>query len=420
MQGSYNLLLVFASYCVAVIAAYTAIYFGTRLFDQNSGKRSLWLTVGALCMGSGIWSMHFVGMSAYTMPGHMHMSFSFWLTLLSWIPAVLASGLALYVITLPEVSVRTIAASAVIMGAGIFAMHYGGMYAMQMRPGIQYDTLLVIASGIIAVGASGAAMVICRQVRNLPPQHSHWVKLVAALVMGAAICGMHYTGMAAASYPQGAEAAPENLLRGDWMGIPTAVVSCLFLLLALFVAYRDFRAGELAREAKLNQYREAQQVAFFDRATGLPNRSLLEKRVLEKLIVNSKAAQANAFGLLYFELEGYRALQESQGEEAAHRLLNILAAELQGLLDDADMLARYASDSLMLLANPMNQAALENFLGKLARAVERQSEQQRLPQTIHWRFGYSEFPRSGTASRNLIRAAQKIRWQSENSKAAAE
>jgi NO-binding membrane sensor protein with MHYT domain len=224
MEGSYNWMLVFASYCVAVIASYTAIYFGTRVFDLSGRSRRFWLAAGALSLGSGIWSMHFVGMSAYTMPMHMHMSFNATMTLLSWVPAVLASALALYVITLPKVSVKTIASSAFIMGAGIFAMHYGGMYAMQMHPGIEYDTLLVI-----------------------PPQYALAFKVLAALVMGAAICGMHYTGMAAASYPMGAQSHPENLLRGDWMGIPTAIAASILLLLALYSAYTDFRAMERAR-----------------------------------------------------------------------------------------------------------------------------------------------------------------------------
>ena len=247
MQSSYNWILVFASYCVAVIASYTAIYFGTRVFGLSGQSRRFWLGAGALSLGSGIWSMHFVGMSAYTMPMHMHMSFNASLTLLSWVPAVFASALALYVITLPKVSFKTIAASAFIMGTGIFAMHYGGMYAMQMHPGIEYDTPLVILSGVIAVVASGAALVICRKVRDVPPQYVLVFKMLAALVMGAAICGMHYTGMAAATYPMGSQSHPDNLLRGDWMGIPTAIAASILLLLALYSAYTDFRAMERAQ-----------------------------------------------------------------------------------------------------------------------------------------------------------------------------
>lgn len=180
MTGSYSLTLVVASYCVAVIASYTAIYFSTRLFELEGAKRQIWLAAGALCLGSGIWSMHFVGMSAYEMPSGMEMSFNGPLTLLSWAPALLASALALYVITLPDISARAIA--------------------------------------------------------------------LAALVMGAAICGMHYTGMAAAIYPADAEAATGNALRGDWMGVPTAIAASVLLLLGVYVAYSDIRELEAARK----------------------------------------------------------------------------------------------------------------------------------------------------------------------------
>ena len=89
MQGSYDPVLVTASYFVAVIASYIALYFGTRLFVVEGPARKFWLAMGGLCLGSGIWSMHFVGMSAYTMPMDMEMSFHAGLTVLSWIPAVL-------------------------------------------------------------------------------------------------------------------------------------------------------------------------------------------------------------------------------------------------------------------------------------------------------------------------------------------
>ncbi len=273
MAGSYNAILVIASYCVAVIASYTAIYFGTRVFHFGGSQRRNWLIAGALCLGTGIWSMHFVGMSAYQMPMEMTMSFNAGLTALSWLPALVASGLALHVITLPRATPVGIAASALIMGVGIFSMHYLGMYAMQMEPAIQYDPVWVAISAVIAVGASGAALVICRKVRDVPVQHAVWVKGLAALVMGAAICGMHYSGMVAATYPMEAAMSGSNQLQGGWMGVPTAIVVSGFLLLAIFVAYSDLRAREQARHAQDRAQDQARQAAFYDASTTQPQPS---------------------------------------------------------------------------------------------------------------------------------------------------
>ena len=412
MEGTYNWILVFASYCVAVIASYTAIYFGTRVFSLSGQSRRFWLAAGALSLGSGIWSMHFVGMSAYTMPMHMHMSFNATLTLLSWVPAVFASALALYVITLPKVSLKTISASAFIMGAGIFAMHYGGMYAMQMHPGIEYDTLLVILSGVIAVVASGAALVICRNVRDVPPQYALAIKVAAALVMGAAICGMHYTGMAAASYPMGAQSNPDNILRGDWMGIPTAVAASVLLLLALYSAYTDFRAMERARQAERARNESARQAAFYDAHTGLANRSLLEARVLEKLTVTDTNKAPPAFMLAYFELSDYRDILQEQGDVYAQALINYFVAELREKSPTAELIARYSANSFMLLIPSCDSSILQKLVQKMTDAFKSPAAISGKQTLCKWGFGFSEYPKSGTNSRNLIRAAQRIRFVS--------
>ena len=403
MTGSYNLALVFASYCVAVIAAYTAIYFGTRIFTMHDGAgRKFWLAMGAVCLGSGIWSMHFVGMSAYTMPAGMTMSFSAPLTVLSWIPAVLASALALYVITRPNVSALSIVASAVIMGAGICAMHYGGMYAMRMDPQIQYDALIVAISAVIAVVASGAALVICRQVRVVPAKYAMAVKGVAALVMGAAICGMHYTGMAAASYPMNSMAAQSNTLQGQWMGIPTAIVASIVLLLALIVAYRDFKQAESERRSAAQAHDKVIENAFVDQATGLANRTRFEQLLMQKM-----ATQHSRFSLLYIEMNGYRDLNNALGEQAAQQMAQEFAGAVRSGLGDASELARYSSSGFIALVPELSNNTLANTFAQLKRTV---GQIKYAPSYGQWSLGYSNYPDSASNSRLLVRAAQKTRY----------
>ncbi len=409
MEGSYNLLLVFASYCVAVIAAYTAIYFGTKVFELSGGSRKFWMAAGAMCLGSGIWSMHFVGMSAYNMPMDMEMSFNAWITALSWVPAVLASALALYVITLPKASAKSIAASAFIMGAGIFCMHYTGMYAMKMDPPIQYDTLLVIISGVIAVVASGAALVICRKVREVPERYVLIVKIVAALVMGVAICGMHYTGMAAASYPMDASMAHSNSLRGDWMGIPTAVAASIFLLIAVYVAYSDFREIERQKQAYREKVEAAKRTALYDPVSGLPNRASLETKVLEKMRVSEQGGSPKPFTLLYFELNDYRHYTQSEGEAFSQALIQRFTEQLKTHLNQAEVITRSRSNGFTAICPSLSKAQLQDTLNPLIKALAMHTSIKGKELQIAWSFGLSEFPKSGTNSRNLIRQSQQIR-----------
>ena len=405
MEGTYNWTLVAASYCVAVVAAYTAIYFGTRVFDLSGESRKFWLAAGGFCLGSGIWSMHFVGMSAYSMPMGMDMSFSASITLLSWVPAVFASVLAIYVITLPMVTFATIAASAFIMGSGIFAMHYTGMFAMKMDPSIHYNIPLVILSGVIAVVASGAALLICRKVRVIPRDQVFIVKMVAALVMGAAICGMHYTGMAAVSFPAGSEAASDNWLRGDWMGIPTAVAASIFLLLSIYVAYTDFREIERVREEKLRLNRAAEKVAFYDSVTGLGNRNYLESRIQERIQKYLQGEKNEPFSLLYFELDEYRKLMRIMPPAALNKLAAELAARFRRQLSGKELIVRYSNNSYFIkYPKPLDKGSslLKGIIAELNKPVYINAKIV----SCNWSFGYSQYPASGNSARSIILAAQ--------------
>ncbi|WP_439509506.1 MHYT domain-containing protein [Marinimicrobium koreense] len=392
MTGSYNAILVIASYCVAVIASYTAIYFGTRVFHFDGAQRRNWLVAGALCLGTGIWSMHFVGMSAFEMPMEMTMSFNAGLTVLSWLPALVASGLALHVITLPRVSAAAIAAASLIMGAGIFSMHYLGMYAMQMQPAIQYDPVWVSISAAIAVGASGAALMICRKIRDVPVQYAVWVKALAALVMGAAICGMHYSGMVAAIYPMDGAMDQGNHLQGSWMGVPTAIVVSGLLLLAIYVAYSDLRARDRARQAQERAQDQARQAAFYDAATGLPNRSHLERQLLERLTVTARGAQPEPFLLFYVELQNPDDAQVLE-----------VAQQLKRSFSRAEQVVRYSSDSFMVLHQPLSGEEVKRKLVTLNTAFLSNASIGR------WGWGVSQYPASASNSRGLMQGAQRVR-----------
>ncbi|HZR34437.1 MAG TPA: MHYT domain-containing protein [Nevskia sp.] len=240
MNGTYDLNLVLASWCVAVAASYAAFDLGGRIACFESGPQKLWLPASAVAMGSGIWSAHFIGMQALGAPG---LSFDLSLTLLSWLAAVAASLLAVYVISRSRLGAAGVAAGGVVMGLGICVMHYAGMFALRMTPRITYDSELFSASVFIAVGLSIAALLIGLSVRRLPDWQLVPAKLCGALLMGAAICGMHYTGMAAAHIPPGAACAAGNALSGNWMGLPVALftigIIAAVMLLSMFDAQRQ-------------------------------------------------------------------------------------------------------------------------------------------------------------------------------------
>ncbi len=151
-------------------------------------------------MGTGIWAMHFIGMLAFRLP--IPIGYDLVITFVSWVLPVAVSALALWQVSLPALPLKNLVGSAMLMGAGITAMHYTGMAAMRMEPGIVYDPLLFVASVLIAMSASAAALGIAFRLRQRT--HYAWlIRILAAVVMGLAIVGMHYTGMAAADFPSG-------------------------------------------------------------------------------------------------------------------------------------------------------------------------------------------------------------------------
>lgn len=405
MQGSYDLGLVLASYCVAVIAAFSAIYFGTRVRDLTQGSQTFLFTAGTLCLGTGIWSMHFVGMSAYEMPMDMEMSFDLTLTALSFVFALGASALGMWGITRQTLSVTQLAASALVMGLGIFTMHYCGMFAMQMNPPIQYDSAIVFASGLVAVAASGAALVICRNIGRVPARYSLVVRASAALVMGVAVCGMHYTGMAAISLPMDASMPADNLLRGNWMGTPTALAASVFLLLLVYIAYQDFREMERARKAEQEAADAARQAAFSDAQTGLPNRAALE----EELVSMIQQEQDSRFTLLYLEMKEYRQISKQHGDTAARDYTGEFIHALQHHLPQSAYLARYNSNGFMVLLADTPPDSLVSLAERISGQLTRSPEATLRGATYRFGIGYCHYPKYGTIPRLLIRQAQVIK-----------
>src|SRR5579863_8064771 len=163
MQGIYNAWLVALSIAVAVLVSYTALKLAARVALADRSVSSLWLFGGATAMGTGIWSMHFVGMLAFSLP--IPLGYALLDTGVSLAIAVLVSYFALTVVTRARLGWRRLLAGGALMGGGIAGMHYTGMAAMHMEPGIRYDPALFAASIGVAVIASTAALWIAQALR---------------------------------------------------------------------------------------------------------------------------------------------------------------------------------------------------------------------------------------------------------------
>ncbi len=240
MEFSYDMDLVVMSVVVSMMASYVALNLVGRIKAAEGSVKRYWLVGGAVAMGAGIWSMHFIGMLSVQMP--IRLGYDPFLTAASLLIAVVTSGFALAVVSRKTLSPATFAVGGAFMGAGICGMHYTGMAAMQMTPAIQYDPLLFSVSVLVAVTASLAALWLAFTLRSAGTPRLLLYRVLAAAVMGIAVSGMHYTAMAAARFAPNSvctaaiRLADDNAYLGHSIGIMVLVVLSLTLLASIFDA----------------------------------------------------------------------------------------------------------------------------------------------------------------------------------------
>src|SRR5438552_8761618 len=238
--GSYNYALVALSVLIAMFASYAALDLASRVTAAGGWTRAVWLLGGAGAMGTGIWSMHYIGMLAFILP--IPVAYHWPTVLLSLLAAILASVIALYVVSRQKMGASRAVAGSVLMGAGIASMHYIGMAAMRLPAICQFNSFLVVLSVVFAILISLAALWITFHFRD-EKTGIGWEKLTGAVVMGAAIPIMHYTGMAAASFmPSGTPPDLSHAVSISALGTAgIAAVTFIVLGLALLTSSVDRR-----------------------------------------------------------------------------------------------------------------------------------------------------------------------------------
>src|ERR1700730_15022393 len=223
-----------------MFAYYAALDLAGRVTAGGGWPRGVWRLGGAGAMGTGIWSMHYIGMLAFILP--IPVAYHWPTVLLSLFAAILASVVALGVVSRQKMGTFRALAGSVLMGAGISSMHYIGMAAMRLPAVCQFNSFLVVLSVVFAVLISLAALWITFHFRD-EKKGIGWEKLAGAVVMGAAIPVMHYTGMAAASFTR--SGMPADLSHAVSISIlgttGIATVTFVVLGLALLTSWVDKR-----------------------------------------------------------------------------------------------------------------------------------------------------------------------------------
>lgn len=416
MVGEYDLKLVALSVVVAIIASCTALELAGRVSSARGRSAWLWLLGGAVSMGTGIWSMHFIGMLAFRLP--IPMAYDFPITMLSMAIAVAVSGVALLVVKRPLLTRENITVGATLMGIGICAMHYTGMFAMRMSPPIQYDPVLFITSVIIAITASLAALWIAFRLRREYSFAGILAKLGSAVVMGSAIAGMHYTGMAAAQFAPDSiclavdsTAGMDSATLAVIIGITTLSIMLVTLGISALDAHHAAHTAKLADSLQVAN-EQLRNVALYDSLTGLPNRFLLRDRLDQA--VSRAGRNGKSFALMFVDLDKFKPVNDSFGHRVGDMLLKAVAGRLEGCVRKDDTVARTGGDEFVVVLHQIGHADEAAMISnKILEALSRPFHVENHELDISCSIGIGVYPRDGEDLNTLMNNADAAMYSAK-------
>jgi diguanylate cyclase (GGDEF)-like protein len=410
MSSTYNHWLVGLSIVVAMLVSYTALRLASRVATSEGNASRIWLGIGAIAMGVGIWSMHFVGMLAFSLP--IPLAYDVPTTLSSLALAIVTSGFALGITSGRRLTVLRLGGSAVIMGAGICGMHYMGMAAITVLPAVAYDPLLVAVSILIAIAASFVALWLFFQLREGNSRSQRLKRFAAAVVMGLAISGMHYTGMAASRFAAGSLCRGGVALENNWLAVAIGMFALGLLVVTLVTAVYDAHLQSRARiqAQRLEQANaKLQHQATHDALTGLPNRLLFIDR-LGREIAHAER-DGHIFAILVVDLDRFKVINDTLGHAAGDQLLNEIAGRLSTAIRSADTVARTGGDEFLLLLTDIREAPdaaviATKIISELEKSISIRGTEVHISASI----GISMYPHDGSDSDTLVAHADEAMY----------
>ncbi|HXJ96326.1 MAG TPA: MHYT domain-containing protein [Terriglobia bacterium] len=387
LASSYNHRLVALSVLIAICASYTALDLAARTSAAQGRARIVWLSGGAAAMGLGIWSMHYIGMLAFILP--VPVLYDLPTVFVSFVAAVFASAVALWVVSQKTLTLVRAVAGSIIMGAGIASMHYIGMAAMRLPARCEWNLSIVVLSVVIAIVVSLVALWLAFHFRSQARDVS-LLKLASAVVMGFAVAGMHYTGMAAASYtPSPMIGNTSHAVSVSTLGA-AGITTVTFMVLTSLASRRDPAAQRLVLPLT---------GLFFAVLIGMTVFETLKMSAFPHLTLWASHLMTIAFSSVAAVVAGYFLLQEQsrllekalaalRSSERAEQALRESEAQFRLLFAD-NPLPAWVYDRETLLFLEVSDAAVrhygysrEEFLSMTAEAIHPAEDVPRLRQGL--------------------------------------
>ncbi|MFV9687766.1 bifunctional diguanylate cyclase/phosphodiesterase [uncultured Pantoea sp.] len=408
---TWDSVLICVSLLVAFIASFTALDTAGRVAVSRGWRARFWLLVGGTTMGIGVWAMHFIGMLAMMMP--MTMRYDIRLTILSLLVAILTSMLAFgQTVGGLHLTRQRLLRGSLILGSGVVVMHYLGMCALLVEPRPEWNGLLVALSVLIAFVASGVALWLAFHLRK-GDHHLLLMRGLASLVMGIAIAGMHYVGMAAATFSDDSTMQAHGLSNPGlavWVTLITLSILGITLLCSMLDA--QMRAARLATRLR-QANKELRQLALHDNLTALPNRVMLEQQLdqaIKKAMLNG-----HRIAVIYMDLDGFKAVNDTWGHHVGDRLLMAVAERLRSQLSETMLLARLGGDEFVLMVKGCDISVACQLAQRLVNVIGAPFEFDRYVLHVSLSAGIAIFPLHGRNRQELMFNADAAMYHTKHS-----
>ncbi|MBU0723877.1 MAG: bifunctional diguanylate cyclase/phosphodiesterase [Alphaproteobacteria bacterium] len=403
------MLLVVLSVLVATLASYTTLILSKRIVT-TTGSATLWLGFGALSMGIGIWSMHFIGMLAFDLP--IPLGYDQGMTVVSLIIAIVMSGFALMQIRNNRLTANRLLAAGLLLGLGIAAMHYTGMAAMDMHPGIIYHPFYFALSVLIAIVAATAALFIAFHLSRRVAGPLLLYQLIAALIMGLAIAGMHYTGMVAANFPLGTICRAAAGIDRNWLAGTVALVSIGILLATLGLALLDGRferaTSRLHRSLQMANT-ELKRLSLTDQLTGLPNRFTMVDDLQN--LLEQPGDDGLLCAVMFLDIDRFKFINDSQGHGGGDELLRQTATRLRASYTDRGAVARFGGDKFVAVLHGLRDPSdIVTHVEQLRDTLRQTFRIRGRDVPLSFCIGIAVAPNDGQDAKALIGHAEKAMY----------
>ncbi|MFB4394126.1 MULTISPECIES: putative bifunctional diguanylate cyclase/phosphodiesterase [unclassified Pseudomonas] len=417
----HNPFLVLIAYLVACAACFATLDMAERQsHSEDRYARRQWRVLGACCLASGIWAMHFISLLAFQAPLEVHYDMP--LTALSLMIALLAAWLAMNSLNRGTMRLRHYLQAALTIGVGITVMHYVGMAALKTSALQYYQTGLLVSSLGIAIVTSLVALLMARYFRSGSGTLHLLMKYGASLVMAGGIVLTHFTGMGAMSLvipsdvPVRLPSADNSLQLALAIAFVTLLISASSISAALSDKKLQSKEHDLRRVnvllSQLDQARVSlQQAAHYDALTNLVNRRGFNQVFAERLA--EQMANGGMLAVMFLDIDHFKRINDSLGHAAGDELLKVISAHIKAATRTQDVVARFGGDEFCIVTSLHNRDEARHLAQRIMQRMKEPIDVGGRRMVMTTSIGISIFPDDGRTAEELLKNADLALYQSK-------